>query len=37
MTPDTYKQKLEEERIKLEAELQTVAHKNPQNPSDWIG
>lgn len=29
------KTKLEEEKAKLEAELATVARRNPSNPADW--
>lgn len=31
----SYKQKLEEERLKLENELPTVGQENTQNPDDW--
>jgi RNA polymerase-binding transcription factor DksA len=30
-----YKQRLEEEKQKLESELQTVGRRNPSNPADW--
>jgi RNA polymerase-binding transcription factor DksA len=30
-----FKNKLEEEKTKLESELASVAQKNPDNPSDW--
>ena len=30
-----YKKLLEAEKIKLEAELQTVAHRSVTNPADW--
>ncbi len=33
---DHFKQKLEEERAKLETELEAVARKNPDNPSEWV-
>lgn len=32
---DTYKGALEEERVRLEAELSTVGRQNPANPKDW--
>jgi len=37
MNTDTkhFKTKLEEEKKQLEAELSSVAQKNPDNPSDW--
>jgi len=35
MNTDVYKTKLEEEKIRLETELQTIARRNPSNPSDW--
>ena len=37
MTIDThfFKEKLEEEKKKLESELETVGRKNPSNPGDW--
>ena len=31
----TYRTKLEEEKVRLEAELATVGRKNPANPADW--
>lgn len=31
----TYKTLLEEERARLETELQSVGRKNPSNPADW--
>jgi DnaK suppressor protein len=30
-----FKQKLEEEKVKLESELKTVGRINPSNPNDW--
>lgn len=30
-----YKQRLEEEKQKLESELSTVGRRNPSNPADW--
>ncbi len=30
-----FKGRLEEEKATLEAELQTVARRNPSNPADW--
>ena len=33
---DYFKQKLEEEKTQLEAELATVARSNPAAPEDWI-
>jgi RNA polymerase-binding transcription factor DksA len=35
MNIEMYKQKLEAERAKLEAELATVGRVNPDNPNDW--
>jgi len=35
MNTDTYKTTLEEEKIKLESELQSVGRRNPSNPMDW--
>jgi len=37
MTLDTekYKKLLEEEKTKLEEEMKSVGHVNPDNPSDW--
>jgi RNA polymerase-binding transcription factor DksA len=37
MSIDTinFKNKLEEEKVKLEKELSSVARKNPDNPSEW--
>lgn len=32
---NTFKQKLEEEKKKLEEELATVGRINPSNPADW--
>lgn len=32
---NTYKARLEEEKAKLEAEMTTIARRNPSNPSDW--
>jgi RNA polymerase-binding transcription factor DksA len=32
---ETYKARLEEEKARLEAELQTVGRRNPSNPNDW--
>ncbi len=31
----TYRAVLEEEKIKLEGELETVGRRNPSNPADW--
>lgn len=30
-----YKAKLEEEKVRLETELQSVGRRNPSNPADW--
>ncbi len=30
-----YKARLEEEKVRLETELQSVGRKNPSNPADW--
>jgi len=30
-----YKKRLEEERAKLESELESVGRRNPHNPNDW--
>jgi RNA polymerase-binding transcription factor DksA len=30
-----FKERLEEEKTKLEGELQTVGRRNPSNPADW--
>lgn len=35
MNTAPFKQRLEEEKQKLETELATVARKNPSNPQDW--
>lgn len=35
MNTDGYKQRLEEEKKKLEGELQSVGRRNPSNPNDW--
>ncbi|MDA8611278.1 TraR/DksA C4-type zinc finger protein [Candidatus Pacebacteria bacterium] len=35
MNTDKFKEKLEEEKAKLEEELKTVGRKNPDNPEDW--
>ncbi len=35
MNTEIYKQKLEAEKTKLEAELATVGRINPDNPADW--
>ena len=35
MDTSHFKQKLEEERIKLEHELASIGHINPHNPKDW--
>jgi RNA polymerase-binding transcription factor DksA len=32
---DHFKTKLEQEKLELEAELEKVGRKNPDNPSDW--
>ena len=32
---NTYKVRLEEEKTKLEAEMATIARRNPSNPNDW--
>lgn len=31
----SYKALLEEEKVKIEGELETVGRKNPLNPNDW--
>lgn len=31
----SYKQRLDEEKLRLETELQTVGRRNPSNPADW--
>ncbi len=35
MNPDSFKKKLEEEKILLEREMQSVGRKNPAVPNDW--
>lgn len=35
MDTQTFKTKLEEEKVTLEAELSTVGRRNPSNPADW--
>lgn len=35
MNTDKFKNKLEEEKLKLEEELATIGRKNPDNPDDW--
>lgn len=35
MNVSEYKLRLEEERQRLEAELETVGRRNPANPADW--
>lgn len=35
MDTEHFKQKLTEERKKLEEELKSVGHINPHNPADW--
>ena len=35
MNTAAYQERLEAEQAKLEAELATVARKNPSNPQDW--
>ncbi|MBP6868638.1 MAG: hypothetical protein KBC16_00830 [Candidatus Pacebacteria bacterium] len=30
-----YKARLEEEKVRLEAELSTLGRRNPSNPNDW--
>lgn len=32
---NTYKVRLAEEKAKLEAEMATIARRNPSNPGDW--
>lgn len=32
---NTYTVRLEEEKAKLEAEMATIARRNPSNPDDW--
>ncbi|KKS95544.1 MAG: Transcriptional regulator, TraR/DksA family [Candidatus Giovannonibacteria bacterium GW2011_GWB1_43_13] len=32
---DYFKKKLEEEKTRLEGELGTIAHRNPDAPEDW--
>jgi RNA polymerase-binding transcription factor DksA len=35
MDTNSYKARLEEEKMRLEKELQTVGRRNPSNPNDW--
>ncbi len=35
MNTQIYKQKLEEEKARLESELATIGRINPDNPADW--
>jgi DnaK suppressor protein len=35
METTKYRQALEAEKARLEAELSTVANRNPQNPNEW--
>ena len=35
MNTEIYKQKLQEEKARLEKELATIGRINPDNPSDW--
>ncbi len=35
MQTDTYKQRLIEERVRLEEELSSIGRRNPTNPNDW--
>lgn len=35
MNTEIYKQKLEEEKARLEKELATIGRINPDNPGDW--
>jgi RNA polymerase-binding transcription factor DksA len=35
MNTEIFKQKLEAEKAKLEAELSTIGRINPDNPADW--
>ena len=35
MNTDVFKQRLEEEKAQVEAQLQGVAVRNPANPQDW--
>lgn len=30
-----YKKRLEEEKVRLEKELQSIGRRNPSNPADW--
>ncbi len=32
---NTYKPRLEEEKVRLESELSSVGRRNPSNPADW--
>lgn len=36
MNTSHFKEKLEKELAKLESELKTVGHINPENPNDWV-
>ena len=33
---DYFKRQLEEEKTRLEGELGTIAHRNPDAPEDWV-
>ena len=33
---DYFRKQLEEEKSKLEGELGTIAHRNPEAPEDWV-
>ncbi|MDP3785064.1 MAG: TraR/DksA C4-type zinc finger protein [bacterium] len=33
---DYFKKQLEEEKTRLEGELGTIAHRNPDAPEDWV-
>jgi len=35
MNTDHFRERLIEEKTKLEAELQTIGRRNPENPNDW--
>ncbi|HEX2792709.1 MAG TPA: TraR/DksA C4-type zinc finger protein [Candidatus Paceibacterota bacterium] len=35
MNTTHFKERLEEEKVRLEAELNTVGRRNPSNPADW--
>jgi len=35
MNTDHFRERLTEEKTKLEGELQTIGRRNPENPNDW--